>query len=782
MSAVVDALEDAWDAVVDLAEQAWSVIEYFYVDIVWKYFFVEPLRLTMSLFGITDEDVITTEVIDTRLMPDDNFTSFMTEVALEHQKTDKGIIDIFLVKAAQIRGSFNGYFDYGKNTFIDGLPTTNLRSEVIDKVAIKNILDSELASNTTIVSANLRTPYKDEYVAYKLKTIYNSYTAWNNILQKDVDGLFYTVTLSEYNFTTNNYDITIHVEANKHIVELTDTVITVVNKDATTDTVTQTVTVHRTEEFVLTPLNGDAIIPDPSASSDVQTVTVYDVPIGSVVPSAVYGVETMNTSISSEYLPEILSLVSFPLIRYFVVKYYINMGEEEYWIYDPTTNLYPSINAASSYITELDMLPVVKLRGDATSITSDKTSVRYKESAAILKYIGIDVDNMISSIEENPDIANIEDAFIHFAIDPNDQDNTVQKVVYQMFDYLYYQTSLVQEDATYLMTFTEQEYNIAVSWKTQQRTIHSGVIGSVGSYKSAIVMETVNIDAGEYGTVTQEPTLYSRYQINSSSYIEYKITGLVSMTFIKRAGLTGLVAKDVTMTGFVLPISKYFVDSLSPNEQMVLFRKALRLAIYSAQITHLEWYETSEFAIVLQIVAIAIAIFSLGTASSLSAALWTLATMAAMYAVSYALSMMFDNPFLRAAVAIAMVAVGAYMGYFDPSVLDMVFMTANQLTGAVTEFYNDKYNALVEDFNVFTKAAEAKFEELNTALEAIKDYVTTDFVQGLATSSIPTAYIQGVDAMMYRAVSMQKDVYELSLHKPYENIYDYDKYYRIGVV
>ena len=780
MSAVIEAVSDVWDAVIEVAEKAWEVVEFAVVDITWKYFFVEPLRLTMSLFGITDEDIISTEVLDQRLIPDSD-RNLMVEVALEHQSSNKGIIEIFMVKAAQIRGSFNGYFTNGKDNFTDGLPTTNIRSEVVDKAAIKTAIDSDLGVNSTVSYAAVKLPTATEYLYYYMTKNYQ-YKAWLNIFYNPATSYWTKIDYHVYSAVSNTYNVYHYIDSDRHIKETKDTVVTVASKDKTTDTVTTTVTIHHIKEWKLKAENGFAVIPDPAETYNTVTVTTADVPKGSVSPSSVPGVLLSESYSFEKYLPNVLTgIPGFHSIRYFVARYILNSGEWNYWVYDPNAGTYPALTNESKVVSELEMLPVVKLRGSAININEDKESVRYLESKELLKVIGIDVDNMIESISANPDIDNIEDAFIHFAIDPNDQDPVVQKIIYQMFDYLYSNTSVVQDDASYLMTFKESDYNIAVSWRAQQRNDMVGTIGAIGTYKSIMQMESVSIDAGEYGTVTEQPTLICQYQDTATTYVEYKISGLVSMTYIERNGLVGLVAKDVTQEGFLIPLSKYFIDQMSPMEQHTLFKKALRLAIYAATITHLEWYETEAFGLVLQIVAIAIAIFTLGSATGVSAFLWALATMAAMYAAAYAISILFDNPFLRAIATVVMIAIAAHYGLIDVSNLQMLFTTADQLTTATTEYFNEKSQKLAEEFSIFSEKVETKMKELEDLSKELIGGLSTEFVQQLATVVPISPYILGVDAMIYGAVQQQYD-FDRAKTGVYGRVYDYDIMYRVGMV
>ena len=92
------------------------------LEIVGKWLDAE-LEFVMGLFGIKDEDVISTEVATQRIMNDVDVTNLWTKAALEKMKDDSvGILELVMSYADVSRKSYSEWYHKGKTEFVDGLP------------------------------------------------------------------------------------------------------------------------------------------------------------------------------------------------------------------------------------------------------------------------------------------------------------------------------------------------------------------------------------------------------------------------------------------------------------------------------------------------------------------------------------------------------------------------------------------------------------------------------------------------------------------------------------
>lgn len=728
------------------------------------------LELTLSVFGITDEEIIATEVVSQRVLTDASISDLITKVALEEQAApDEGILTRLMAYAEVPRNMTNRYFNYGENTFLDKLPETNIRSTYIDNTAIKAAVDSQYSINSTIISSKKSVPLEDEYVGYRLHELYE-YKPYNNSM--NYGGYPYSVANIDYNYTNNNYDVYIQSKEDKTTVVTTRNVVTITSIDAATDN-------KHTEVTVTTEITSSVR----GLLSSVSNTTSTDetVPIGSVLPS-----DTTTTDSSTEldvvWSSLVINVEAVKATNYYIVKYYYTTsGEWYWWVYEIGSGGYPALDAASSYVGNLDMLPIVTLRNSTVNTNADVNSTRYIHSKQILKYIGLDLDTIIDSVDQNPGITNIEDCFIHFGIRPQDGANkVVSKVLFNMFDYVYEDISL-KSDGSYLITTMEGPFNASLRWTSQTKAVVTGYIGPIGR-----CAHVVNGD-----------DLVVKKQVTDTQYVQYTLVDLATATFIERAGLVGTKELALSNPYFSIPLSHFFVSKLSLYDQYELFYRTLLISMYSAQITHLEFYETKGFGILLKIVGVVLAIFSFGASVALYGLLYAviytaLAALVAMGAMMLLRMVMrsTDSQFIRGLAIAVYVAFAVYGASMFGSPLD-----ASQLTSIVSTF-GTALSATASAINVMTEVDTENLTEVQTAYESAygsamseietrqEDFASTLTVAEVANIKLQEPvqpYIFGVDAWMYKAINIQYN---------YSALYDYDQlvggYYdrvkRIGIV
>jgi hypothetical protein len=461
----------------------------------------------------------------------------------------------------------------------------------------------------------------------------------------------------------------------------------------------------------------------------------------------------------------VLSVNSYKPVRYYYVKYYYTVDSEwHYWVYEANSGGYPALDASDTYLGNLDMLPVVTIRNSTINVNEDTGSDRYKQSKDMLKFLGIDLDNLTDSLMESPSIDDVEDAFIHFGLQPKEDSKVVSKALYETFEFIYNDAGLLEDGNKYVATLREGSFNAAIAWTAQSRVVVNGIIGSKGTYEHEI--------SGK--------NLVMRYQAAEEQYVVITITNLSSITFIDRQGLTGTVAKDVDQDGFFVPLSYYFISKFSPLEQYELFNRSLLLSTYAAQVMHLEWYETDGFmdllgviAVVLSVVSFGYSLYTYGLAATIT---MTLVGIAIAVGATMLLKMVMestDSEFLRALAAVAYVAAMVY------GANAMLPTNASGLTTAVTLFATTissvstaisinteiEMNKLAAEQLTFGQRVEEKEEELDKAKEALTPYMSIEDILEVTQVKAPLAYLEGVDAMMYRAIGVQ---YE------YAKLYDYD--------
>lgn len=754
MSFVKKVVEKVIDAVVNIVKKVVDAITAV-VETIWKAVLEPVLEFVLGLFGIEDEDIISTNVSVQRIIKDDEaIAAIMTKVCLEKQKDDSmGIMDRFLAHTQRVRARYNAYFKYGKNDLAVGLPEANLKAIKIDNELVKNVIDSVYGINCTILESKITAPNKYEYVYAKFHDLYG-YKPYNNELP--YLGDIYRITNIDYNYDLNRYDVYITSYEDRTTVVTVTTVVTITNIDATNDNKNTTV-IRRT---VVTGTKSGTISDDTVEVSNVNTAIPKDSETSStsstVDTTTVYDVTYATTSIP---------VAAYNPTRHYIVKYwYVTASEWYYWIYEENSGTYPTLDNTNYRTTNLDMLPIVPLRNATINVNANKESVAYKQAKEILNYVGLDVDQLVDGISQNAQIANIEDAFVHFGINPNDQDPVISKMLYEIFEYSFNDAGLGGVDSSakgFTATIQEGPFNAAIAWANQSRVISDGVIGPLGSYKHSIVGKSLIVQKQE------EPKKYVTITMNNMS----------SITLIDRQGLVGATAADVGHENFYIPLSIYLVNKLSPIEQTLLFNKSLILTIYAAQVQHLEWYETKAFGDFLQLVGIAIFLFSgfdPSTFFTMSGLFKVGAYMAGMLVLQEVLKSV-DSPFIRVLVTLA--AAYAMGGGFDKvnfefvspmALLDSVTNFCTALT-VVTSSIGVVLGADMAELQVQQQQFRNKVETVRAEQEAAKAELYTPFgaayTSNLKQIEEVSPYLYGVDAMMYRARDVQYN---------FDAMYDYD--------
>jgi len=751
----------------------------------------DALEFIFGLFGLNGADIINTNVTDNRMLGDD-YTSLMTQVALIHQDTQMGIIDIMKQHTMGIMGRYNKFFDYGKAHYVDGLPTSNMTNALFPAAAVISHINSTYGVTCELSYKATHTPTKEEYMYHHLYDLYGFSATTNKLTYLTYE---YTLDYIDYNYGTNYYDAHIYREESTTTDVTTEVTITITNIDATHD---NRHTVTNVTTTVTSNITG-------VSSSTVTTTTDVVIPIGTETNS--YTIDTVyGTPVLSQYSPTVVSVIAFgPYAYHIAIWNEIGLSEPHYWTYkvgDGVTAL-----DERQEVTNLDMLPIVEIRHDLVNINSNPTNPKYLQSKEMLSMIGVDIDAIVTAVNDNPAIADITDAFVYFGIDISDTSPVISKMVYKTFEFIFETASTNPPTGTlgtvnqYRITVQEGNYNSALAWSNQTLNYITGSIGPVGTYQNQVV----------------GADLILRHQSTPTQYTEYHIYEIFTVSVLARAGMSAAVTKTFLAGPVTLPLSYNLVNQFSPVEQMELFCKSLRLSVYSATVTHLAYYETAAFATAMQVivytVAVVITILTWESGGSTTSAWLKFAGKILIgLATSYGIKKILEST-LPGWLKIVLIAATIALGAYGSSSIDAgEFLSAEQVTKMVTDYAttfmasattitpgtvftgmnivskvaNYRINGLMEDLEdsaeAFSKTLELKVKEISDKMKSVQNYLSTEFVTGLANMDMTQGYVEGYDMNMYKAVGMQYDHVYLSVSSVYENIYDYDRKFKIGII
>lgn len=245
------------------------------VEFLWTEVADPILEFVFSLLGIVDQDIVSVFQSSQRLLPDENIGKLIQQATLNKVLKDTPVLTSLMLNYSEVKAKYTKFYDKGSTTFVDGIPDSSLNGRGINTGALTTVLNSLNGQSNTVTLATMRVPLKNEWVGYQLQQLYN-YTPYNNKLL--YNGSIHRVMNIDYDYVSNSYDV--DISRFETVIEntYTNTVYTIVNKNATTDTVIKDV-YDRLE--VIKELSGTSI-----TDTFVSTET-YDVPIGTVINESV---------------------------------------------------------------------------------------------------------------------------------------------------------------------------------------------------------------------------------------------------------------------------------------------------------------------------------------------------------------------------------------------------------------------------------------------------------------------------------------------------------------
>ncbi len=652
------------------------------------------LEPVFNLIGITDETIYAVEVITSPLIKDKEAKYIQTSI-LSAIREDRDLVEEikFAIITGQ-RATVKRYVDYGKAHYTFGVPEVTVSEYFIDNDEVVLHLTEVEGEPVTIVKSELAIPTSDFWGQY--------YLYINEGL--DPDTLLFTWENYEWLFNQAIYN-----ESND----------------------TYTISASRFEE-------------DPP------------------------------TVIFENYFPNIPAPEEG---SYYSVTYTVDSDPTviKMWSYEIGSNVYPQFNddVIGGDTDNLNSLPIMPLRQNFISVNADKESQEYITSKRLMETLDlIELDDLIDDIEQNRDIAAIQEAFLLFGVNLYSEDKDSLKYLYNFFFMLSVIPSYAKETflalsergksiSTFTYSIKEARFNTIIGFNYIDAREIAGTIGKLGFIKTEFTIlpntlkESVN-DPGNAGKTPEELSegllnslLTISLQVTEDSYVDIEVGGLNLFTSVFTEG-TSVLTKIVELVdptntstealaaraNFIIPLSYYILEQMSPMEAEQVIYDALNIVIYAQQSEELEYYQTADFlqfiSIALKIAAAVIFVGSLTTGAPISSVLLTIAQqLLIQIALTFALKEILTHHLSDAEkAAVFVLYVLASYGAADYAVgVDLALSFADTLiliVNAISTFIEIdtamQTEELLEDQEEFNTLRSSKDEEL----EAAEDYLNTD--------------------------------------------------------
>jgi len=456
--------------------------------------------------------------------------------------------------------------------------------------------------------------------------------------------------------------------------------------------------------------------------------------------------------------------------KYFHAKYSIG-GATKYWMYKAGTGTYPTLDALFDGAAGPNgtFFPFTYFRHNKYSEISNTTTDAYKTSKKLVKYLGMNYDDIAEAINASPDIAAVEQAVLMLAVPAVSTNQLDQRYLWSFFNSMY----LAQDAENQFRSPEQHSLSVALevtdSWDAIQSAYrvqaniksvviqdsrfkmaleHSGIykrrvagtIGAVGTYSSAydVYSEEVTL-IDSFGTEVPMTFPVKQYkyrkQISTGFYDEVM---LIDLRTVFRVDGTYSVTAGETSSILIVPLDHSITSSWSIRDREIIYARSLHLVFNSKVVTKLKWYQEELFQLVMLVVAVVVTVWSLGSTSStlvglLAAGSYTAAALLIVqvlleYAIyAYAFKLFVKAVGIEAAFVVAIIA-AAYGIYNEggssgavagaPTAAQLIQLSSGLISGINAELKADTED-LLRDSKEFQKTKAEQIKLLETAQELL---------------------------------------------------------------
>lgn len=264
-----------------------------------------------------------------------------------------------------------------------------------------------------------------------------------------------------------------------------------------------------------------------------------------------------------------------------------------------------------------NFFPFIPVRLNNAFLSESNLPAAYTQATKAYKRAtgGGKLTDLITSLEDNPNLPDIDYAYIVFGVSLNVLDNSCRRYLYEFFDLLRYQqiggpssTNTTQTNVVEVKgsTAVSASYRMVISWKLITEISGSG-LGKVGAKVNELWFETFS---------STEVRLF--WQITDSTYTYLRMRSLTHKNYVYQTKSVNITAAnalaDLEESGFIVPLQHgvWRAAGLISTSQMAT--ACVFIVFNCVEIYKLQWYETFIFKIVLVVVIAVVSVLVFGPA------------------------------------------------------------------------------------------------------------------------------------------------------------------------
>lgn len=332
---------------------------------------------------------------------------------------------------------------------------------------------------------------------------------------------------------------------------------------------------------------------------------------------------------------------------------YANQAQWKFWAYHIGSGTHYTLDHALDIPPQVGgtYMPWVYFRYAKVRGNEDKSTTWYKQSKKLMKKISMDYDAVCDAIHQNPDIGDVEQAMMWWAVEADSADQQDREYLYKYFDKRFNEMGGQPYDLTHAdltpnmvaslvndaaMVIQDYRFKMALSHRGMFRRVYQGTVGPVGFYHSGELLlgveyvATQSSEGGDVSYITSAPlpSHYYRKQISEGWYEEILILGMEMKYFIYGDyNTTGDGDDDDTRTDLLqIPVDIELVKEMSLLQKEKFFSRTMQFIFNSRVTVKIKWYQSTFFSFLIIVVAFAIMVYT-GQFEAMDAAITAMASL-----------------------------------------------------------------------------------------------------------------------------------------------------------
>ena len=450
---------------------------------------------------------------------------------------------------------------------------------------------------------------------------------------------------------------------------------------------------------------------------------------------------------------------------YLHVKYSIP-EQTKYWMYKIGAGTYPSLDSLYNVPPDTSgtFFPFIFFRHNKSKLNEDGFGEGYRDNKKMCDIMKLDYDVVLDGIHENPDIDDVTQAVMTFAVPPNPSSQIEKRYLFDFFsEQFLYQDQPIKDSYSpdvfnlnnklsgnnttlttkHVIVIQDQLFKMSLGFNQIYKKIKAGVIGPKGHYTSSYgtVNEAVKVEDETGNTITQSypVRVYTyRSQISARYYQEVEVRGLATEYHISGNYTTlGDDADDILL----VPVDRSISQIHTMGDREELYSRALHFVFNSMVVVKVKWYQSGFFKFLLTAVMLVIAAYTFGAtalgqsllaysigmttfqAVVLTAITGLFSAIAAYYAMQVFVKAV--GPEIALLLAVVAALAGMYLAFNTGSIAGApwaqdLLKLSNGLSSQTGNAIQDELTNLIEVQSEFSKQMEAQMKLLETAQDLLE--------------------------------------------------------------